>query len=110
MKTKSTRAVALTAARPAKKTKTFAPRKSRKAKAAPSNVTEIALAKADIADRLDAATKTEGKFDREKAIAFAALNGIEKDWGRQDNGRCSMQIRNVIRARALKGERVVWAF
>ncbi len=90
-------------------TRKTSPKSSRRARKGKANVTETVLAKTDIADRLDAATRTEGKFDRRKAIAFAEENGIKLTWSNLDAGRTAINIRNIIRARARKGERVVWA-
>jgi hypothetical protein len=79
-----------------------APR-GRKAKTS-ANVTEHALTKDEIAARLAHFAGDRAAYER-----LAQANGIKLNPS-LDAGRTAMVTRNSIRARALKGERVVWTF
>jgi hypothetical protein len=65
----------------------------------------------DLAYKLDALTKTDGKADHTKIVALGRLNGIEVDlrWAGRNIGMQRMNLGNVLRGRAKRGETVVLA-
>jgi len=64
-----------------------------------------------LAHQLDALTKTDGKADHAKIVALGRLNGIEVDlrWAGRNIGMQRMNLGNVLRGRAKRGETVVLA-
>jgi hypothetical protein len=64
-----------------------------------------------LAHQLDALTKTDGKADHAKIVALGRLNGIEVDlrWAGRNIGMQRMNLGNVLRGRAKRGEEVVLA-
>jgi hypothetical protein len=64
-----------------------------------------------LAHQLDALTKTDGKADLAKIRALGAINGIDVDskWGQRNAGMQRMNLGNVLRGRAKRGEEVILA-
>jgi hypothetical protein len=65
------------------------------------------LSSAELNRRLDAVTKPFNKFYRDRTVRFAIRNGINLNFDALDNGRCSMNVRNIVRGMAKRGEAVL---
>ena len=61
-----------------------------------------------LAEAMDGATRTGGALDLEKLSKVAKENGIDlaARWGQLNNGQKSMNLRNALRGKMKKGEKV----